>query len=195
MWCVPQRNCSGTSEMVPRRVRATTRRGGWFVYRVSFRSSHSSVWCVRDVGCCGVGCVIQHVTTSCSEAYRCHHCRHAMLHRPHCSQTSAGIWHRAWPQHHPGVHAGGALASEAADMCVVVVICSITFTWRPPFFVKNHHLTALNKRHHLEWCMLMLQKRKRRHKHSIDARNTTTPGPLSQFFLFSKTGSLADFLC
>ena len=44
-------------------------------------------------------------------------CHRVVLFSRQCSQTSAGGWHRAQPQHNPRVHEGGALASEAGDMC------------------------------------------------------------------------------
>ena len=50
------------------------------------------------------------------------------------------------------------LASEAGHVWVKMALCSLTFTYRSPLYVKNQHLTALNKRHHLEWCTSMLQQ-------------------------------------
>ena len=67
---------------------------------------------------CGVrfDSAINSGTSSRNYVYCWHHCRHSMLHSRHCSQTSPGIWHRAHPSQRPGVHEGGALASEAGDM-------------------------------------------------------------------------------
>ena len=45
-------------------------------------------------------------------------CSHTVLHSRQCSQTSSGIWHRARPQHRPGAHECGALASEAGHVWV-----------------------------------------------------------------------------
>ena len=45
-------------------------------------------------------------------------CRRAVLHSRQCLQTSAGVLNRAHPPQRPGLRVGGALASEAGDMCV-----------------------------------------------------------------------------
>ena len=71
-------------------------------------------------------------------------------------------------------HEGGPLASEAGDTLANMVLC-IFSTYRPPLYVKNQHLTALNKRRHLELCTSMLQslgEAKRPHSGISRARHT-----------------------
>ena len=80
-----------------------------------------------------------------------------MLYSRQYPQTSTGIWHRARPQQRPGVHEGGALASEAGDVWDNSYFLCLFFVALQ--HVKNQHLTALNKRRRPEWCTLMLERR------------------------------------
>ena len=54
---------------------------------------------------------------SCRDADQRLGCHRAVLFSRKCSQTSAGVWHRARPQQRPEANDGGALVSEAGDMC------------------------------------------------------------------------------
>ena len=66
-------------------------------------------------------------------------CSRAVLHSCQCSQTSAGVWHRAQPPQRPGLRVGGALASEAGDVWVrtAFFFFCIAFTFPPLLQVKN----------------------------------------------------------
>ena len=53
---------------------------------------------------------------SCQDADQRLGCHRAVLFSHQCSQTSAGVWHRARQQRHPEADDGGALAREVGDM-------------------------------------------------------------------------------
>ena len=76
---------------------ATTWRGGWFVSRLPWFSSHI-FRIVRDVCVCFVGQMIESGACSCRITDQRLGCRRAVLFSRLCSQTSAGVWHRARPQ-------------------------------------------------------------------------------------------------
>ena len=82
-----------------------------------------------------------------------------MLFSRQCSQTSAGVWHRARPQQRPGVHEGGPLAGEAGDTCRnPFFLCHSYFVALPQD--KNQHLTAPYRRRRLE-CSCLARRRGR----------------------------------
>ena len=70
---------------------------------------------VRDL-CVFLGPMIKSGACSCQDAGQRLGCHRAVLFCRKCSQTSAGVWHRARPLLRSRVHGGGALASEASDM-------------------------------------------------------------------------------
>ena len=76
-------------------------RGGWCVSCFRLFSAHTSR-IVCDLCVCSVDPMIDSGAWSCQDAYCGHDCRHTMLYSRQCSQTSAGIWHRARPQQRPG---------------------------------------------------------------------------------------------
>ena len=71
-------------------------------------SAHISRF-VRDMCVCSVGPMIKNQARDLAEMF----IAGIIADTPCCKvATSAGIWHRAQPQERPGVHEGGALASE-----------------------------------------------------------------------------------
>ena len=69
-----------------------------------------------------------------------------------------GVWHRARVQLRPGVHDGGALASEAGDMCRNPCFLCRSYFVVLPQVKKSAPDGAEQAARRLEWCTSMLER-------------------------------------
>ena len=116
---------------------ATTWCGGWCVS--CFPSCYLShiARIARDLCVLSVGPMIKSGACSCSITDQRLGCHRAVLFSRQCSQTSAGVWHRAQPPQRPEVHDGRALASEAGVICVAFLLYVLILV--ALLQVKNQH--------------------------------------------------------